>query len=268
MTPNQKLAVEAIKSATGWDAELLENGAKVQRPNNGPEMLVIWSDAYKDWRCQICLGVSWLTGRDFATPEAAIEAVLPRYRAHIASLAADVLPGWPRLEWEEWLNPRLATGTIESAKEALAAAHAELDRLRTVAESRLMRMRTASQLLIAEIGAKGAENVDITAGRAVAVIEALKDELTAARRGPVVEWRPIDNYPGGPDTVICSKGIFELWVVTEFPANYTHNRKVGWWIRVLGASVDRHDAGLSGPETGPAGKAAAEAAYRKAVGLA
>jgi len=250
MTPNQKLAVEAIKSATGWDAELLENGAKVQRPNNGPEMLVIWSDAYKDWRCQICLGVSWLTGRDFATPEAAIEAVLPRYRAHIASLAADVLPGWPRLEWEEWLNPRLATGTIESAKEALAAAHAERDRLRTVAESRLMRMRSAAQVLVAEIGAKGPENVDITAGRAVAVIEALKAELATARRGPVVEWRT------RIDVEEATVGAFALLVESD-----------GWRLEVSDGTGDYWIVG-SGPETGPAGKAAAEAAYRRAAGLA
>jgi len=250
MTPNQKLAVEAIKSATGWDAELLENGAKVQRPNNGPEMLVIWSDAYKDWRCQICLGVSWLTGRDFATPEAAIEAVLPRYRAHIASLAADVLPGWPRLEWEEWLNPRLATGTIESAKEALAAAHAERDRLRTVAESRLMRMRSAAQVLVAEIGAKGPENVDITAGRAVAVIEALKAELATARRGPVVEWRT------RIDVEEATVGAFALLVEPD-----------GWRLEVSDGTGDYWIVD-SGPETGDAGKAACFAAYLKAVGLA
>jgi len=133
---------------------------------------------------------------------------------------------------------------------ALAAAQAERDNLHTIAESRLMRMRTASQLLIAEIGAKGPENVDITAGRAVAVIEALKAELATARRGPVVEWRTrIDVEEATP-------GDFGL-VVGEG----------GWTLEFF----DKHGDAMqvdSGPETGDAGKAACFAAYLKAVGLA
>ncbi len=130
----------------------------------------------------------------------------------------------------------------------LAAAQAERDSLHTTAESRLMRMRTASQLLIAEIGAKGPENVDITAGRAVAVIEGLKEE--AARRGPVVEWRKEKDWEE------AEIGRFSLAV-----------SDAGWSVEIKGHSgmyelIDR------GPETGPAGKAAAEAAYLKAVGLA
>lgn len=99
MTDIQQQAIEAIKGATGWDAIPVGNGARVERPNNGPEILLVWSDFLKDWRCQICLGVSWLSERNFATPEAALAAVLPRYRAHVAALAADILPNWPRLTW-------------------------------------------------------------------------------------------------------------------------------------------------------------------------
>jgi len=147
-------------------------------------------------------------------------------------------------------NMRLATGTIESAKEALAAAHAERDRLRTVAESRLMRMRSAAQVLVAEIGAKGPENVDITAGRAVAVIEALKAELATARRGPVVEWRT------RIDVEEATVGAFALLVESD-----------GWRLEVSDGTGDYWIVD-SGTQTGPAGKAAAEAAYLKAAGLA
>ena len=132
----------------------------------------------------------------------------------------------------------------------LAAAQAERDALNIVAESRLMRMRTAGQLLIAEIGAKGAENVDITAGRAVAVIEALKAELATARRGPVVEWRT------RIDVEEATVGAFALLVEPD-----------GWRLEVSDGTGDYWIVD-SGPETGDAGKAACFAAYLKAVGLA
>ena len=126
----------------------------------------------------------------------------------------------------------------------------ELDRLRTVAESRLMRMRSASRLLTAEIGSKGPENVDITAGRAVAVIEALKAELATARRGPVVEWRT------RIDVEEATVGAFALLVEPD-----------GWRLEVSDGTGDYWIVD-SGPETGDAGKAACFAAYLKAVGLA
>ena len=130
----------------------------------------------------------------------------------------------------------------------LAAAQAERDALNIVAESRLMRMRTAGQLLIAEIGAKGAENVDITAGRAVAVIEALRAEV--ARRGPVVEWRT------RIDVEEATVGAFALLVESD-----------GWRLEVSDGTGDYWIVD-SGDETGDAGKAACFAAYLKAVGLA
>jgi hypothetical protein len=126
----------------------------------------------------------------------------------------------------------------------------ELDRLRTVAESRLMRMRSASRLLTAEIGAKGPENVDITAGRAVAVIEALRDELTAARRAPGVEWQEsIDGWMAKPGAFMLHVDVLRGWRLS---------------IETEDGPYERVD---SGPETGPAGKSAAEAAYRRAAGL-
>ena len=134
----------------------------------------------------------------------------------------------------------------------LAAAQAERDSLRTVAESRLMRMRSAAQVLVAEIGAKGPENVDLTAGRAVAVIEALKDELSTARRGPVVGWRP---------TTVGEAALLGMFWLSVGPG--------GWTLRIrLPFGLGIGDLVESGPETGPAGKSAAEAAYRKAAGLA
>ena len=132
----------------------------------------------------------------------------------------------------------------------LAAAQAERDSLRIVAESRLMRMRSASQVLVAEIGAKGPENVDSTAGRAVAVIEALRDELTAARRGPVVEWRTRIHVQE------ATVGAFALLVEPD-----------EWRLEVSDGAGDYWMVD-SGPETGDAGKAACEAAYRRAAGLA
>ena len=131
----------------------------------------------------------------------------------------------------------------------LAAAQAERDSLRTVAESRLMRMRSAAQVLVAEIGAKGPENVDLTAGRAVAVIEGLKDELATVRRGPVVEWRTRIHVQE------ATVGAFALLVEPD-----------EWRLEVSDGTGDYWMVD-SGPETGPAGKSAAEAAYRRAVGL-
>lgn len=95
MTDNQKRAIDAIKAATGWDAEPSSQGAKVQRPN--VTSIYVWWSRSDKWKCEIT-PKGW-TGEG-STPEEAIDAVLPRYRAQIANLAADILPGWPHLEWQ------------------------------------------------------------------------------------------------------------------------------------------------------------------------
>ena len=81
--------------------------------------------------------------------------------------------------------------------------------------------------------------------RLTAELAAAQAELTAAMRGPVVEWTAVESAER------ATKGRFLLWV-----------RPHGWSLR-LGTEIVN-----SGDETGPAGKAAAEAAYRKAAGLA
>lgn len=96
MTDTQKQAIDAIRNATGWNAQPFVNGAQTES-NDGPRMSVFWSEFYGSWCCQVTLVVSWISHGD--TPEVVIADVLPRYRAHIAALAADILPGWPRLEW-------------------------------------------------------------------------------------------------------------------------------------------------------------------------
>jgi hypothetical protein len=96
MSTLSEQAAKAIKDATGWDVtDVLTQGAEIRRPNG--IILGVWWSVGSGWECMI-RPLGWMgTG---PTPEAAIAAVLPRYRAHIAALAADVLPGWPRLEWQ------------------------------------------------------------------------------------------------------------------------------------------------------------------------
>jgi len=95
MTPNQKLAVDALKAATGWDAEPFTNvGAKAQRPNG--TSLCLWRSQAGKWKCAVDPANSLLSWQgEGATPEAAIADVLPRYRAKIAELAVDILPPEP-----------------------------------------------------------------------------------------------------------------------------------------------------------------------------
>ncbi len=85
--------------------------------------------------------------------------------------------------------------------------------------------------------------------RLTAELAAAQAELTAARRGPVVEWRKEKDWEE------AEIGRFSLAV-----------SDAGWSVEIKGHSgmyelIDR------GPETGPAGKAACEAAYRRAAGL-
>ncbi len=96
----------------------------------------------------------------------------------------------------------------------------------------------------AEAAAKDAEIARLTSELAAA-----QAELTAARRGPVVEWRKEKDWEE------AEIGRFSLAV-----------SDAGWSVEIKGHSgmyelIDR------GPETGPAGKAACEAAYRRAAGL-
>jgi len=72
MTPNQKLAVDALKAATGWDAEPSSSiGAVVRRPND--TYIYVWFSRADKWKCEI-RPKGW-TGEG-ATPEAAIGAAL------------------------------------------------------------------------------------------------------------------------------------------------------------------------------------------------
>jgi len=106
MTDNQQRAIDAIKAATGWDAEPSSQGAKVQRPN--VTSIYVWYSRSDKWKCEIT-PKGW-TGEG-ATPEEAIDVVLPRYRAQIANLAADILPEnvVACLEWDTkyWFAVRL-----------------------------------------------------------------------------------------------------------------------------------------------------------------
>jgi hypothetical protein len=97
MTTIQQRAAEAIKSATGWDAGPTQAGAIARRPT---VQLHVWQESPDRWICGIHPSNTESWPGTGPTPEAAIAAVLPRYRAHIAALAADILPWWPRLEWQ------------------------------------------------------------------------------------------------------------------------------------------------------------------------
>ena len=86
--------------------------------------------------------------------------------------------------------------------------------------------------------------------RLTAELAAAQAELTAAMRGPVVEWRYL---PGSAGWERADVGRFSLLLMGDS----------GW--RLLFGDQAVADRGSPG---GPAGKAAAEAAYRKAAGLA
>jgi hypothetical protein len=83
-----------------------------------------------------------------------------------------------------------------------------------------------------------------------AEIARLTSELAAAQAGPVVEWRQ-----KGLDVEEAHRNAFLLSV------SITGWRLLIWTKHHNFVSVD------SGPETGPAGKAAAEAAYLRACGF-
>ena len=123
----------------------------------------------------------------------------------------------------------------------IAALLSELDRLQAGGCARDQR----TTQFCAETVARDAEIARLTSELAAA-----QAELTAARRGPVVEWRKEKDWEE------AEIGRFSLAV-----------SDAGWSVEIKGHGgmyelIDR------GPETGPAGKSAAEAAYLKAVGLA
>ena len=81
------------------------------------------------------------------------------------------------------------------------------------------------------------------------LVPALLSGLAAAQAAPVVEWRP-DSHG------------WEVARVGSFVLKLQTGSKCAGWRLFLG------DARVTdGPETGPAGKAACEAAYRRACGL-
>lgn len=154
---------------------------------------------------------------------------------------------------------------------------AEVARLQDLADARLYRAR-AARITLESIGIPRSTPVDVGAARAVGIIEDLRAELARLQSGgcardqrttqfcaeavardaeiarlrselaaaqPVVEWR------GDVGTV----GVFNAIVSA-----------VGWVLFVPLADGSRTVIGI-GPETGPAGKAAAVAAYRRACGF-
>lgn len=91
-------AAKAIKDATGWDTHQHDNGAVVTQASRKPP-LNLWCSE-DDWVCSLGgfpIGIG-------STPEVALEAVLVPYRAHIASLVADILPGCQCPAWTPWTN--------------------------------------------------------------------------------------------------------------------------------------------------------------------
>jgi len=87
--------------------------------------------------------------------------------------------------------------------------------------------------------------------RLTAELAAAQAELSAARRGPVVEWYP---------TTVGEAARLGMFWLSVGPG--------GWTLRIrLPFGLGIGDLVESGPETGDAGKSAAEAAYRKAAGL-
>ena len=83
-----------------------------------------------------------------------------------------------------------------------------------------------------------------------AEVARLTSELAAAQVGLVVEWRE--------DVGFSHARIGRFWLVV---------RRDGWRLEFSQSSISTPDFVASGPETGDAGKAACEAAYRRACGL-
>ena len=133
---------------------------------------------------------------------------------------------------------------------------AEVTRLQVLADARLYRARTA-RIALESVGIPRSEPVDVGAARAAGMIEDLRAEvgrltaaLAAAQAAPVVEWRE--------DVGFSHARIGRFWMVV---------RRDGWRLEFSQPFSSTPDLVEGGPETGPAGKAACEAAYRRACGL-
>lgn len=151
------------------------------------------------------------------------------------------------------LDPAL---TIDDLRAAFA-------RLQDLADARLYRAR-AARITLKSVGIPRSEPVDVGAARAAGIIEDLRAEvarLTAALAAaqPVVEW---EDHPQvgllGEDRSwsVVERGYFRLWADVD-----------GWHLLCSLPGLPANRSIASGPETGDAGKAACEAAYRRAVGL-
>ena len=139
--------------------------------------------------------------------------------------------------------------TIDDLRAAFA-------RLQDLADARLYRAR-AARIILESVGIPRSEPVDVGAARAAGIIEDLRAEvdrltaaLAAAQAGPVVEWHRIRDFDR------AEMGYLILTVHSD-----------GWTIRAVDIAVDELATLAEGDEGGDAGKAACEAAYRRAVGL-
>jgi len=153
---------------------------------------------------------------------------------------------------------------------ALAAAQAAREQLRARAEhaeailSGMLPGPLSDALLDARNHQSRTEGVSAAADWGRTVGRAM---VVGAQAAPVVEWRTMwDGRTGEVTTHAAEVGSAALrvaekqWRARSFPG--WKGEKPGWAI-VFGMKY----VAASGPETGPAGKAAAEAAYRRACGL-
>ena len=165
---------------------------------------------------------------------------------------------WAATPWTNGRSPELAAD--------IAAMFSEVDRLRAavarlqdLADARLYRAR-AARITLESVGCPHSEPVDVSAARAAGMIEDLRAEvarltaaLAAAQAAPVVEWQEYTDFMGNA-----------FWTCIRRPLMLRVQSK-GWdLVAIYGESYLELD---SGEETGPAGKAACEAAYRRACGL-
>lgn len=162
---------------------------------------------------------------------------------------------WAATPWTNGRTPELA--------DDIAAMFSELDRLRSevtrlqdLADARLYRAHTA-RITLESVGIPRSEPVDVSAARAAGMIEDLRAELdrltaalVAAQAAPVVVWRRIRDFDRA-----------------DLGAMHLHVDDKGWLIRVVDLGTEELATIAEGPETGPAGKAACLAAYRRACGF-
>ena len=159
---------------------------------------------------------------------------------------------WAATPWTNGRSPELAADIAAMFSE-VTRLRSEVARLQDLADARLYRARTA-RIALESVGIPRSEPVDVGAGRAAGMIEDLRaevDRLTAALAAaqPVVEWR---HLPGSAGWERADAGQFSLLLMGDSA-----------WRLICGdqAVIARGSPG------GPVGKAACEAAYRRACGL-